>query len=362
MEYEEKWHAAPGWHGERRLNDQTYTWEWSDKVNRMARSPARTAWVHRDHSPDKGYLAAGQGPGPANAGGKGQGLGLGRDRSRSPSPTPPAGGGEGGADVTSFGQSKMAYYFKGERAATAGDSPPQERGRQPQQHNRDATTNRSINSSSNIATSRSTKSRSKSRSRSPSPSRDDLLDHLHTLKNDLKNGPKTDLRNDPFSLFSNAALDGPAATAGPFDLTRYQHHKHSPPTNNNQMVGAAGVHMNKAGHQGDQRKKGSAAMIVLQWDTPAEVPYGTLLDHHQLNAWTEPLVAGEFVYYLEGDGMGGEVDDNDHASSGGGGGDILLARQIVSKDVDPPPHPHHPLHAKGATLPSTHPRNLFAHF
>ena len=314
----------------------------------MARSPARTAWVHRDHSPDrdknKDKGAPGQGLGPANAAGQG----LARARSRSPSPP-----GGGGGDPASFVPSKMAYYFKGERAATAGD-PSQERGRQTHRRNNDATNSNSKNN--NSSTARSTPSKS----RSPSPSRDkeDLLGHLQALKNDLKNGPINDLRNDPFSLFSNAALGGPAAAAGPFDLTRYQHQKHPSSTNNHPPGGIVGGHMTKAGHQGDQRKKGSAVMIVLQWDTPAEVPYGTLLDHHQLNAWTEPLVPGEFVYYLEGEGTGG--DDEDDGGSGGGG-DILLARQFVSKDLDPPSHAsHRPLHAKGAT-PSTHPLDLPIH-
>ena len=243
----------------------------------------------------------------------------------------------------------MAYYFKGERTTTTGDVPT-ERGRSAQRHNHDNT-----HPTTTPTTAKSTRSRSRSKSPSPSKDREGLLDHLQTLKKDLENGPQigpsqSDLRNDPFSLFSNAAVSGPAATAGPFDLTRYQHQKHPTSATTNTTRGGngvGGVHINKASHQGDQRKKGSAGMIVLQWDTPAEIPYGTLLDHHQLNAWTEPLVPGEFVYYLVGDGISDVMEEEDGGrgeGEGEGGGDILLARQVVSKDLDPPLRPH----AKGA--------------
>ena len=66
----ERWHGAPGWYGGRTLDAEAYSWQWSDKINRLAESPARVAWVKRET--------------PSTAG---AGAGAGAGKSRSPSPS-----------------------------------------------------------------------------------------------------------------------------------------------------------------------------------------------------------------------------------------------------------------------------------
>src|SRR5881409_1868566 len=49
------------------------------------------------------------------------------------------------------------------------------------------------------------------------------------------------------------------------------------------------------------------ATPAITWATPAAITYGTALSGTQLNAITQPLVAGTFTYTVGGTAAGGQI-------------------------------------------------------